>query len=66
MKRKLHAEVNAGVIFAVATSLTFAITGAANLYRSGETRPVLVWYAAAVSLGFIFAANGGLLAWTLV
>lgn len=64
-KRKLHAEVDAGVIFAVATSLTFAVTGVASLWRGHEDIGVAVWVAAGVGLCIVAAGSGGLLAWML-
>ena len=64
-KRKLHTEVDAGVVFAVATSLTFAIIGVADLYRSGQDVRLLVWVVAGIFLCLIAIASGGLLAWIL-
>ncbi|GAM82916.1 hypothetical protein ANO11243_009020 [Dothideomycetidae sp. 11243] len=64
-KRKLHREVDAGVVFAIVTSLTFAITAVATLYRSGQDLRGFVWVIAGMLLCVVATASGGLLAWIL-
>ncbi|KAF2155582.1 hypothetical protein K461DRAFT_77199 [Myriangium duriaei CBS 260.36] len=64
-KKKLHTEVDAGVIFAVVTSLTFAVIGVGNLYRSRAHIRILVWLIAGIALCIVGIASGGLLAWLL-
>lgn len=63
-KRKLAKEVNAGIIFAVASSLILAIIGFASLLREQET----VWTAWALAVVVLIVdavGSGGLLAWML-
>ncbi|KAG8622847.1 hypothetical protein KVT40_009358 [Elsinoe batatas] len=64
-KEKLSREVDAGVLFAVAVSLCFAIIGTVSLYRSGEHLRGWVWAAAGVVLCTVAVGSGGLVAWTV-
>lgn len=64
-RRKQAREVDGGILFAVACSLTFAVLGVASMLRS---RRNLVWPAWAVALGVlggVAVGSGGLLAWIL-
>ena len=64
-RRKQAQEVDAGIIFAVVSSLLFAISGVASLFGLGKTT---VWAARLVALAVLAvdaAASGALLAWIL-
>ncbi|KAF2721465.1 hypothetical protein K431DRAFT_284840 [Polychaeton citri CBS 116435] len=63
-KHKYAKEVDAGVIFAIASSLVFAIMGVASMLGRSD----LAWTAWAMSVGLLIAdavCCGGLLAWML-
>ncbi|KAF4551805.1 Hypothetical protein D9617_12g036950 [Elsinoe fawcettii] len=64
-RKKLMREVDAGVVFAVAVSLCFAIVGTVSLYRSGEHLRGWVWAMAGVVLCMVAVGSGGLVAWTV-
>jgi hypothetical protein len=63
-RHKLATEVDAGVIFAIVSSLVFAIVGVAALWRERD----LGWISWGVACGVLLidaAGSGGLLAWLL-
>jgi hypothetical protein len=63
-RHKLATEVDAGVIFAIVSSLVFAIVGVAALWREKD----LSWISWGVACGVLLidaVGSGGLLAWLL-
>lgn len=63
-RHKLATEVDAGVIFAIVSSLVFAIVGVAALWREREVGWA-TWGVAGGVLVFDGVGSGGLLAWVL-
>ncbi|OQO05322.1 hypothetical protein B0A48_09090 [Cryoendolithus antarcticus] len=63
-RHKFVKTVDAGVVFAVVTSLLFAVVGFGSLLRKDHL-PVISWAVATGSLVVAAVGNGGLLAWTL-
>lgn len=64
-RRKLMKEVDAGIIFAVASSLAFAVVGVATMFMHRQQLRWFGWAVAFVVLAFVGVASGGLLAWTV-
>lgn len=63
-RHKLATEVDAGVLFAIVSSLIFAIVGIAALWREREVG-WLGWMLAGGTLVVVAVGSGGLLAWML-
>ncbi|KAK4964233.1 hypothetical protein LTR66_012403 [Elasticomyces elasticus] len=68
-RRKQVKEVDAGVLFAVASSLLFAVAGVAMMFRAraggGRQAGWAVWVAALAFLLLVILGCAGLLAWVL-
>ncbi|OQO02533.1 hypothetical protein B0A48_12060 [Cryoendolithus antarcticus] len=63
-RHKFVKTVDAGVVFAVVTSLLFAVVGFGSLLRK-DRLPVMSWAVATGALILAAVGNGGLLAWML-
>ena len=63
-RHKLATEVDAGVVFAIASSLVFAIVGIAALWREPNVRWI-TWGVAGASFSIDAVGSAGLLAWVL-
>lgn len=64
-RRRLASEVDAGIIFAVVSSLAFAITAVASLYRHRDSVRWAGWNITFAVLAADAIASGGLLAWII-
>jgi hypothetical protein len=63
-RHKLATEVDAGVVFAIASSLVFAIVGVAALWREHNVK-VITWAVAGGVFAVDAVGSAGLLAWVL-
>jgi len=63
-RHKLATEVDAGVVFAIASSLVFAIVGIATLWREPHIRWI-TWGIAGALFSIDAVGSAGLLAWAL-
>lgn len=63
-KHKLATEVDAGVVFAIASSLIFSIVGVAALWREEDVR-MATWVLAGTMFSIDAVGSAGLLAWVL-
>jgi hypothetical protein len=63
-RHKLATEVDAGVVFAIASSLVFAIVGIAALWREPNVRWI-TWGVAGALFSVDAGGSAGLLAWVL-
>ena len=63
-RHKLATEVDAGVVFAIASSLVFAIVGIATLWREPRVRWI-TWGIAGALFSIDAVGSAGLLAWVL-
>jgi hypothetical protein len=63
-RHKLATEVDAGVVFAIASSLVFAIVGIAALWREPNVRWI-TWGVAGALFSIDAVGSAGLLAWVL-
>ena len=63
-RHKLATEVDAGVVFAIASSLVFAIVGIATLWREPHVRWI-TWGIAGALFSIDAVGSAGLLAWVL-